>query len=73
MEIKRIFENTLSYQMLTVNEVIDIVWGSGNMKGIPQWEDRSNLHKLSNKLKEEILLTKKDFQFLETLLFKYKF
>lgn len=59
--------------MLTVNEVIDIVWGSGNMKGIPQWEDRSNLHKLSNKLKEEILLTKKDFQFLETLLFKYKF
>jgi hypothetical protein len=43
------------------------------MKGIPQWRDRKRLHQLTEKFGEEnYLLSKKDFQFLESLHFKYK-
>jgi hypothetical protein len=44
------------------------------MNGIPQWRDRKRLHDLIQKVKEDgYLLTKKDFQFLESLVLKYKF
>ena len=56
-----------------LNEIHRVVYSSGNLKGIPQWRDRKRLHILTKKFDEgNYLLSKKDFQFLESLYFKYK-
>ena len=50
-----------------------IVYSSGNLNGIPQWRDRKRLHTLTEKFSAgNYLLSKKDFNFLESLYFKYK-
>ena len=55
-----------------VNYIWNIIWKSGDTKGIPQWRDRNRLHKLDVKLKKEsYLLTYKDFQFLDSMYQKY--
>ena len=70
----KIYENILTQQLHMLSYIKAGVWGSGNMNGIPQWRDRRRLHTLTEKVKEDgYLLTKKDFQFLESLVLKYKF
>jgi hypothetical protein len=69
-----VYERILRQQLHMLNHIKAGVWGSGNMNGIPQWRDRKRLHDLIQKVKEDgYLLTKKDFQFLESLVLKYKF
>lgn len=70
----KVYENILTQQLHMLAKLKQIVWGSGNMKGIPQWRDRKRLHELTEKVSDDgYLLTKKDFQFLESLHHKYKF
>ena len=69
-----VYESILRQQLHMLHYIKDVVWGSGNMNGIPQWRDRKRLHQLTEKVTEDgYLLTKKDFQFLESLVLKYKF
>jgi hypothetical protein len=69
-----VYESILRQQLHMLLYIKDVVWSSGNMNGIPQWRDRKRLHDLIQKVKEDgYLLTKKDFQFLESLVLKYKF
>ena len=69
-----VYESILTQQLHMLNHIKAGVWGSGNMNGIPQWRDRRRLHELTENVKEEgYLLTKKDFQFLESLVLKYNF
>tara|TARA_B100000963_G_C22097050_1_gene438988 strand:+ start:257 stop:484 length:228 start_codon:yes stop_codon:yes gene_type:complete len=71
--VKDVYTSVWMQQNLLIKEIYEIVYSSGNMKGIPQWRDRKRLHQLMEKfLKENYLLSKKDFQFLESLHFKYK-
>ena len=68
-----VYQSVWNQQRALLIEVKDVVYSSGNLKGIPQWRDRTRLHKLTEKFKDEnYLLSKKDFQFLESLHFKYK-
>ena len=75
MEIEKITnlrESIKMQQIHMVNHIWDIIWTSGDTKGIPQWRDRNRLHKLDVKLKKEsYLLTYKDFQFLDSMYQKY--
>ena len=69
-----VYESILRQQLHMLHYIKDVVWSSGNMNGIPQWRDRKKLHQLTEKVTEDgYLLTKKDFQFLESLVLKYKF
>ena len=69
-----VYENIVNQQRHMLVHLKEIVWGSGNMNGIPQWRDRKRLHELTEKVFDDgYLLTKKDFQFLESLHQKYKF
>jgi len=71
--VKAVYYSIWNQQRALLVEVKNVVYSSGNLKGIPQWRDRNRLHKLTEKFKEEnYLLSKKDFQFLESLHFKYK-
>lgn len=71
--VKIVYKSIWNQQRALLVEVKNVVYSSGNLKGIPQWRDRNRLHKLTEKFKEEnYLLSKKDFQFLESLHFKYK-
>lgn len=71
--VTKVYESIWSQQRFLLKEIHEVVYSSGNMKGIPQWRDRKRLHILSEKFKEgNYLLSKKDFQFLESLYFKYK-
>ena len=74
MEITKIYETIITQQLHTLSYVTGIIMGSGNLNGIPQWRDRSKLHKIRARVDEHgYLLVKKDFQFLERLILKYKF
>ena len=75
--VKDVYTSVWMQQNLLIKEIYEIVYSSGNMKGIPQWRDRKRLHQLMekfgvNKEEKNYLLSKKDFQFLESLHFKYK-
>tara|TARA_B100000927_G_scaffold138315_1_gene111588 strand:- start:547 stop:774 length:228 start_codon:yes stop_codon:yes gene_type:complete len=71
--VKDVYTSVWMQQNLLIKEIYEIVYSSGNMKGIPQWRDRKRLHQLMEKFMEQnYLLSKKDFQFLESLHFKYK-
>jgi hypothetical protein len=71
--VTKVYESIWNQQRFLLKEVHEVVYSSGNMKGIPQWRDRKRLHTLSEKFGEgNYLLSKKDFQFLESLYFKYK-
>lgn len=75
MEIEKIInlrESIKMQQIHMINHIWDIVWKSGDTKGVPQWRDRNRLYKLDTKLKKEsYLLTYKDFQFLDSMYQKY--
>ena len=71
--IRDVYTSMRFQQKNLLDEVHRIVYSSGNMKGIPQWRDRNRLYKLTKKFYEnQYLLTQKDFQFLESLFYKYK-
>ena len=71
--VTAVYQSVWNQQRALLIEVKDVVYSSGNLKGIPQWIDRKRLHQLTEKFKDEsYLLSKKDFQFLESLHFKYK-
>lgn len=60
-------------QILMINHIWRLMWGSGNTKGITQWRDRNRLYKLHTLLNSnEYLLSNKDFHFLDSLYQKYK-
>jgi len=68
-------KNSIMNQQLHILMYIrGVVYGSGNVNGIPQWRDRSKLHKLIEEaFNSDYLFTQRDFQFLERLHLKYKF
>ena len=71
-DVSKVKESIHSQQMLLINHIWGVIWGSGNTDGILQWRDRNKLHKLNAKLKKEsYLLSHENFQFLESLLMKY--
>jgi hypothetical protein len=71
--VTKVYESIWNQQKHLLNEIHKVVYSSGNMKGIPQWRDRKRLHQLTEKFDAgNYLLSKKDFQFLESLHFKYK-
>jgi len=71
--ISTVYNSIWNQQRYLLSEIHRIVYSSGNMKGIPQWRDRKRLYKLTDKFNEgNYLLSQKDFQFLESLHFKYK-
>ena len=71
--VKIVYKSIWNQQRALLVEVNKVVYSSGNMKGIPQWRDRKRLHQLTEKFGAgNYLLSKKDFQFLESLHFKYK-
>ena len=68
-----VYQSVWNQQKHLLTELKKVVYSSGNLKGIPQWRDRNRLHILTEKFKgDSYLLSKKDFQFLESLHFKYK-
>lgn len=72
-DVRSVFVSIRHQQKRLLDSVYDIVYSSGNMRGIPQWRDRNRLFKLMKKFHEtQYLLSEKDFQFLESLYFKYK-
>ena len=71
-KIRNLRESTKMQQIHMIKHIWDIIWKSGDTKGIPQWRDRNRLYKLDTKLKKEsYLLTYKDFQFLDSMYQKY--
>jgi hypothetical protein len=72
-EVTDVYQSVWNQQRALLREVKVIIYSSGNLKGIPQWRDRKRLYQLTEKFKgDEYLLSKKDFQFLEGLHYKYK-
>lgn len=72
--VKDVYESVVSQQLHMLIHIKNTIYQSGNLNGIPQWRDRRRLHELTEKVKEDgYLLTKKDFQFLESLFLKYNF
>ena len=68
-----VYQSVWNQQLILLKEIKNTIYSSGNLKGIPQWRDRKRLYQLTEKFKDEsYLLSKKDFQFLESLHFKYK-
>ena len=69
-----VYEDILIQQRHMLHYLKGIVWGSGNINGILQWRDRKRLYDLTENVEVNgYVLTKKDFQFLESLHQKYKF
>lgn len=72
--VNDVYESVVSQQLHMLIHIKNTIYQSGNLNGIPQWRDRRRLHELTEKVKEDgYLLTKKDFQFLESLFLKYNF
>ena len=70
----KVYEDILIQQLYMLHYLKSIVWCSGNMNGILQWRDRKRLYDLTENVEVNgYILTKKDFQFLESLHQKYKF
>jgi hypothetical protein len=73
MKIEDVYRTMRQQQSKLLDSIVEIVYMSGNMRGIPQWRDRNRLYKLRDRfVNEDYLLTIKDFQFLESLYYKYK-
>lgn len=72
-KVSDVYQSVWNQQKYLLTEVGRVVYSSGNLKGIPQWRDRKRLYNLNLKFSDDnYLLSKKDFQFLESLHFKYK-
>ena len=64
----------ITQQHHLLRHIGDVVYGSGNLNGIPQWRDRCKLYKLTDTVfNTDYLFTQRDFEFLERLHLKYKF
>lgn len=73
MRVSKVFESVWMQQKMLIDEITRTVYTSGNLNGIPQWRDRKKLYTLTEKFGEgNYLLSRKDFQFLESLHYKYK-
>ena len=71
--VTKVYESIWNQQKHLLNEIKNTIYSSGNLKGIPQWRDRKRFYQLEQKYSAgNYLLSKKDFQFLESLHFKYK-
>ena len=71
--VTKVYNSIWNQEKHLLGEIYSVVYSSGNMKGIPQWRDRKRLHQLTEKFDAgNYLLSKKDFQFLESLHYKYK-
>lgn len=71
--ISEVYSSMRFQQKRLLDEINNIVYSSGNMRGIPQWRDRNRLYKLTKNFYEnQYLISIKDFQFLESLYYKYK-
>jgi len=71
--VSDVYQSVWNQQKHLLTELKKVVYSSGNLKGIPQWRDRKRLYNLNLKFSDDnYLLSKKDFQFLESLHFKYK-
>ena len=75
--VRTVYESIWFQQNMLLKEIYEVVYSSGNMKGIPQCRDRKRLNQIMekfgvNKKEKNYLLTRKDFQFLESLHYKYK-
>jgi hypothetical protein len=72
--VNDVMGSIVNQQLNMLTYLKTIIYSSGNLNGIPQWRDRSRLRKLiENVYENNYILTKKDFQFLESLHQKYKF
>lgn len=71
--VNDVMESIVNQQLYMMFHIKKTIYSSGNLIGIPQWRDRSKLHKLINEVYDKnYILTKKDFQFLDSLYQKYK-
>jgi hypothetical protein len=71
--VNDVYESVVSQQLHMLIHIKNTIYQSGNLNGIPQWRDRKRLHKVIEKVYDtDYLLTKKDFQFLDSLYQKYK-
>ena len=71
--VNDIYESVVSQQLHMLIHIKSTIYQSGNLNGIQQWRDRKRLHKVIEKVYDtDYLLTKKDFQFLDSLYQKYK-
>ena len=70
----KVYEDILIQQLHMLIHIKNTIYQSGNMNGILQWRDRKRLYDLTENVEVNgYILTKKDFQFLESLHQKYKF
>ena len=71
--VNDVYNSVWNQQLVLLKLIKNTIYSSGNLKGIPQWRDRKRFYQLEQKYSTgNYLLSKKDFQFLESLHFKYK-
>lgn len=71
--VNDVMVSIVNQQLHMLFHIKKTIYASGNLNGIPQWRDRSRLKKLTeNVCENDYILTKKDFQFLDSLYQKYK-
>jgi len=72
--VSNVKNSIMNQQLHILMYIRGVVYGSGNVNGIPQWRDRNKLHKLiEESFNTDYLFNQRDFQFLERLHLKYKF
>lgn len=71
--VNDVYKSVVNQELHMLIHIEDVIYQSGNLNGIPQWRDRKRLHNIIEKVYDtDYLLTKKDFQFLDSLYQKYK-
>ena len=71
--VNDVYKSVVNQELHMLIHIEDTIYQSGNLNGIPQWRDRKRLHNIIEKVYDtDYLLTKKDFQFLDSLYQKYK-
>ena len=71
--VNDVYKSVVNQELHMLIHIEDAIYQSGNLNGIPQWRDRKRLHNIIEKVYDtDYLLTKKDFQFLDSLYQKYK-
>ena len=62
-DVKNVYDSIWFQQNMLLKEIYEVVYSSGNMKGIPQWRDRKRLHQLMEKFMEQNYLLSKSILF----------
>jgi hypothetical protein len=66
-------ESIVNQQLYMLFHIKNTIYQSGNLNGVIQWRDRKRLRELTELVySSDYMLTKKDFQFLDSLYRKYK-